>query len=132
MKTVKKIFTKEKEGLDDPHLAMLCLRTTPIDHNLPSPCELLNGRIYKSNLPAVSSGSNGDVNAFLQQRQDVYKSYHDRTAKELASLSPQQFEEGGSQLDDEAALQGRGSGIRVFVGQLCGERRNVRKRWPAS
>ena len=29
-------------------------------------------------------------------------------------------------------LQGRGSGIRGFVGQLCGERRNVRQRWPAS
>ena len=69
---------------------MLCLRTTPIDHNLPSPCELLNGRRYKSNLPAISSRSNGNVTAFLQQRQDKYKSYHDRTAKELAPLSPQQ------------------------------------------
>ena len=35
------------------------------------------------------------------------------------------FEADGSQRDDEAALQGRGSGIRGFVGQLCGERRNV-------
>ncbi len=32
----------------------------------------------------------------------------------------------------EAALQGRGSGIRGFVGQLCGERRHVRQRWLAS
>ena len=32
----------------------------------------------------------------------------------------------------EAALQGRGSGIRGYVGQLCGEGRNVRERWPAS
>ena len=69
---------------------MLCLRTTPIDHNLPSPCELLKGRRYKSNLPAISSWSNGNVTAFLQRRQDKYKSYHDRTAKELAPLSPQQ------------------------------------------
>ena len=36
------------------------------------------------------------------------------------------FEEDGSQRDGEAALQGRGSGIRGFVGQLCGERRHVR------
>ena len=69
---------------------MLCLRTTPIDHTLPSPCELLNGRRYKSNLPAISSRSNGNVTAFLQQRQDKYKSYHDRTAKEIAPLCPQQ------------------------------------------
>ena len=26
-------------------------------------------------------------------------------------------------------FQGRGSGIRGFVGQLCGERRNARQRW---
>ena len=43
----------------------------------------------------------------------------------------QKFEADGSQRDGEAALQGRGSGIRAFVGQLCGERRNVRERWPA-
>ena len=44
----------------------------------------------------------------------------------------QKFEEDGSQRDGEAALQGRGSGIRRFVGQLCGERRHVRERWTAS
>ena len=57
VQTVKKLFTKAKENSGDPHLAMLCLRTTPIDHNLPSPCELLNGRRYKSNLPAITSRS---------------------------------------------------------------------------
>ena len=35
------------------------------------------------------------------------------------------FEADGSQRYGEAALQGRGSGIRGFVGQLCEERRNV-------
>ena len=44
----------------------------------------------------------------------------------------QEFEADGSQRDGETALQGRGSGIRGFVGQLSGERRNVRERWPAS
>ena len=33
----------------------------------------------------------------------------------------QKFEEDGSQRDGEVALQGRGSGIRGFVGQLCGK-----------
>ena len=37
----------------------------------------------------------------------------------------QKFEADVSQRDGEAALQGRGSGIRGFVGQLCVERRNV-------
>ena len=39
----------------------------------------------------------------------------------------QKFEEDGDQRDDEAALQGRGRWIRGSVGQLCGERRNVRE-----
>ena len=38
----------------------------------------------------------------------------------------QKFEADSSQRDGEAAL--RGSGIRGFVGQLCGERRNVHER----
>ena len=42
------------------------------------------------------------------------------------------FEADGSQRDGGAALQGRGCGIRGFVGRLCGERRHVRERWPAS
>ena len=74
VQTVKKLFTKAKEGCGDLHLAMLCLRTTTIDHNPPSPCELLNGRRYKSNQPAISPRSDGNENAFLEQRQDVYKS----------------------------------------------------------
>ena len=44
----------------------------------------------------------------------------------------QEFEADGSQQDGEAALQGTESGIRGLVGQLCGERRNVRDRRPAS
>ena len=39
----------------------------------------------------------------------------------------QKFEADGSQRDGGAALQGRGGGICGFVGQLCGEIRNVRE-----
>ncbi len=41
VQTVKSIFTKCKETRSDPHLAMLCYRTTPLDHNIASPSELL-------------------------------------------------------------------------------------------
>ena len=44
----------------------------------------------------------------------------------------QNFEADGSQRDGGAAPQGRGCGIRGFVGQLCGERRHVRERWRVS
>ena len=55
VQTVKHLFTKARESGQDPHLAMLCLRTTPIDHHTPSPCKILNGRRYRSNLPIVGT-----------------------------------------------------------------------------
>ena len=40
IQTVKNTLTKARESQMDPNMAMLCLRTTPIDHSLPSPSEL--------------------------------------------------------------------------------------------
>ena len=57
VQTVKDLLHKCKESGQDPHLAMLCLRSTPISHDLPSPAELLDGRVYQTNLPAVSKPS---------------------------------------------------------------------------
>ena len=37
---IKRALIKAKQAGRDPNLAMLCLRTTPINHNLPSPAEL--------------------------------------------------------------------------------------------
>ena len=48
---------------------MLCLCSTPLTHDLPSPAELLNGRVYQTNLPAVSKPSvsaDGDINVKLE------------------------------------------------------------------
>jgi len=77
----------------DPHLAMLCLRTTPIDHHTPSPCELLNSRRYQSNLPALSGRKVKEMpesyNDSLQRRQELQKSFHDRSVKALPPLKPQ-------------------------------------------
>ena len=92
VQTVKHIFTKARESGQDPHLAMLCLRTTPIDHHTPSPCELLNRRMYRSNLPAASVTKMKEMpesyNDSLQRRQDLQKSFHDRSVKALPQLKP--------------------------------------------
>ncbi|XP_048587408.1 uncharacterized protein K02A2.6-like [Nematostella vectensis] len=94
VQTVKNVLQNCKESNSDPHLAMLCLGTTPIDHNLPSPAELLNGRIYQSNLPGVSrtarldSKVDHDANSKLQARQDLQKLYYDKSSKELPPLPP--------------------------------------------
>ena len=85
VQTVKNVLQKCKESGQDPHLAMLCLRSTPLSHDLPSPAKLLNGRMYQTNLPAVSkpsSSSNGDVNVKFQLRTDKQKAQYDKTAKQ--------------------------------------------------
>ncbi|XP_048583876.1 uncharacterized protein K02A2.6-like [Nematostella vectensis] len=94
VQTVKDLLQKCKESGQDPHLAMLCLRTTPLGHTLPSPAELLNSRIYQSNLPATSRHAllnkpDYDANVKLQARQDRQKSYYDRTSKCLQPVYPQ-------------------------------------------
>jgi len=72
---------------------MLCLCTTPVNHQLPSPAEILNGRRYKSNLPATGAhrtytDDRSDVNVSLQARQDKMKEHYDTTAHGLKPLHP--------------------------------------------
>lgn len=85
---------KCKKAGGNLHLAILCLRTTPTYHGLPSPVELLNSRVYQSILPAITQPSlgslaDGDVNIKLQSRQDQQKSYYDKTSKPLSPLYSQ-------------------------------------------
>ena len=81
VQTVKNILQKSLETGSDPHLAMICYRATPLDHNIPSPSQLLNGRQYKTNLPSYSRQSDGDVNSELQKRQEKQTIMHDKHAK---------------------------------------------------
>ena len=94
IQTIKRALIKARQTGRDPNLAMLCLRTTPINHNLPSPAELLNNRILRSNLIAKVSTprfSNTDhIHEELKHRQDMQKMCHDRTAHDLPPLVPGQ------------------------------------------
>ena len=90
VQTVKNLFQKFRESGADPHLAMLCLCSTPLDHNIASPAEL---REYQANLPSVSKpglslSANGDVNTKLQAWQDQHKSQYDRSSKPLPTIHP--------------------------------------------
>ena len=51
VQTIKNSLTKAMEGGEDLHLAILSYITTPINHSLPSPAELLNSRKYRCLLP---------------------------------------------------------------------------------
>ena len=50
IQTVKRTMKKAKSSGQNVNMALLCLRTTPIDE-IPSPAELLCRRKFKSNLP---------------------------------------------------------------------------------
>ena len=51
VQTVKNSSTKAMEGGGDLHLAILSYITTPLNHSLPSPAELLNSRKFRCLLP---------------------------------------------------------------------------------
>ena len=51
VQTVKNSLTKAMEGGEDLHLAILSYITTPLNHSLLSPAELLNSRKFRCLLP---------------------------------------------------------------------------------
>ena len=73
----------------DPQLAFLFLRTTPVDHKLPSPAELLYERPIRSTLPFVFrlKSKYEDTQDILKQRQNTQKLYFDKNGcKNLPEL----------------------------------------------
>ncbi|XP_041453631.1 uncharacterized protein K02A2.6-like [Lytechinus variegatus] len=73
IQTIKHTLAKATSCKQKINMALLCLRTTPIDSELSSPAELLCDRKFKSNLPLVihNTSSRKEQNyQRLQQRQD--------------------------------------------------------------
>ena len=48
VQTVETLLQKAEASGQDPYLALLTYRTTPVDNNLPSPARLLNRRDYRT------------------------------------------------------------------------------------
>ena len=92
VQTVKAALTKAQQAKADPDLALLCLRTTPISSNLPSPMEILTGRKAMSNIPTklTSQQPEDNIRQELRQRQLTQKMQYDRTARDLSPLIPGQ------------------------------------------
>ena len=93
VRTVKSVLKKSKQSKTDIDMALLSLRTTPVDHHLPSPAEMLFWRSIRSNLPIniknIRSNRDGIYDRLLQ-RQISQKAYHDRSVKDLTPLYPGQ------------------------------------------
>ena len=90
VKSVKAALLKAKTTHRDPNMAFPCLRTTPIDHKLPSPTELLLGRVIQDNLPRkITRDALSEVVApRLEERQELQKFYHNKSTRQLPELTP--------------------------------------------
>lgn len=90
VQTVKDTLTKAKQSGLDLNMAMLCLRTTPLDSRLPSPAELLYNRKLQANLPVKipNEAPNRDAVAEnLAHRKTEMKHYYDQPTKTLQPLT---------------------------------------------
>lgn len=92
VQTAKKLLKKAKKCGNDPYLALLELRNTPID-GLGSPSQLLMGRRTRTILPIKPSllkpeKVKVDVPSVLSEKQNEQKRYYDRNTKVLEPLQP--------------------------------------------
>ena len=93
IQTVKRTLTKAKQAGVSGDMALMCLRSTPIDHSLPSPAELLYQRKIRGNLPVRihnKDQTKDRVMIQLQHKQQKQLEYHDRHSKPLQPVSPGQ------------------------------------------
>ena len=88
---VKSVLKKAKQSGNDPQMALLCLRSTPIDSKTPSPAELLYGRKIRSNLPAKADCKLSmleDHESLLKKSNLITEYYNKDASSELSELSP--------------------------------------------
>ena len=86
VKLVKHALIKAKYSGTDPHLALLLLRSTPIDNNIPAPSVLLYNRKIRNNLPlrTATTATTKGAREQLQLRQTLQKEHHDKHASAKA------------------------------------------------
>ena len=88
LQAIKNRLTKAMEGGEDPHLAILTHVTTPLNHSLPSPAELLNFRKYRCILPVqIKQYIHTHQYLNIMQRQKHHQTkYYNRNTRDLPSL----------------------------------------------
>ena len=90
---MKNILKKARDSRQDPYLALLALRNTPIDDNIGSPVQQLMGRRTRTILPTTKrllqpkTIRPSSVRKSILRQQERQKYYHDRSSKPLPPLS---------------------------------------------
>ena len=88
--TDKSALKKAHSSDLDPDMALLLVRTTPTDAQMPCPAKLLYTRKIMSNLPVKMPNVRIDrdqVFAQLSERHELQKNYHDLKARDLPPSS---------------------------------------------
>ena len=87
VRTIKDTLTKAHQSGQDPDMALLCYRSTPINSKLPSPAELMNSRRYRTLLPTrtMLKSREGEREELLNLKQNQ-EYYYNRTAHILPEL----------------------------------------------
>lgn len=89
--TIKNMFKKIENGNQDPNLALLEYRNTPISNEIKSPNQLLLGLKTRGLLPFSIEKEcqlkNMEVKTKLQERQNVQKYNYDKSAHKLEPLN---------------------------------------------
>ena len=80
---VKKTLHTSYEAREDPAIALLCLRTTPVETGLPSPAELVFDRKIQSYLPIITT-TGKEKTSF--RRREQWRRQYDEHARDLKDI----------------------------------------------
>ena len=122
VQTIKKCMKKcDKSGYDFD-LALLALRSTPLDSHLPSPAELLHGRRFRTTLPTIISDppQSKEVNERLVEKQKQGAQYYNRTTKrkpELEAGQPVRLYDKDTRRWEPAMVTGKAHTPRSYIVQ---------------
>ena len=78
VKVVKKTLEKVACDNTDPHLALLYLRSMPVESKMPSPAQLLQGPTFHNTLPKISTRGDKEVMEHLEKKQQHQKVLYDQ------------------------------------------------------
>ncbi|CAC5406181.1 unnamed protein product [Mytilus coruscus] len=93
VQSVKKMLSKSKQDGQDPYIAMLKYRNTPLE-NLDSPAQLLMNRRFRTTIPTIKNrlkpkcGNLKNTQRKMKQQKMNQKQYYDKSSKPLPELQP--------------------------------------------
>ena len=92
VQTMKASLIKTIEEVEDMDLALLTYKTTPLNHRLPSPAELLNSREYETLLPThiVPTRLQESYRQIMDQGKQVQAQMYNKNTRVLPRLQQSQ------------------------------------------